>query len=184
MKHHTGNRRNSAPVSFLLALFSEKGLTFPLVGNMISISRFCSGRDGPMDVKTILLNQRDGILLEGTLLKACIDMYRAIGDIQYRDGVLGYLDSCVSSDGILIEATSKHGLIFIVPLGKTMLFAWDETGEERYKKAAQQIMERLSSLKQSLNPDVAAGQGWILPFQSFVIEYDNRFGNKQRYKEA
>lgn len=137
-----------------------------------------------MDVKSILLNQRDGICLEGALLKACIDMYRATGDIQYRDGVLEYLNNCISSDGVLMETISKHGLNIIVPFGKAMFFAWDETGEERYKNAAQQIMERLSSLEQSLNPDVAASQGLKLPYQSFIIEYDNRFGNKQRYKEA
>ena len=94
-----------------------------------------------MNAQAILREYREGNRFDGNLLKSCIAMYRAAGDGAFRDAVLEYLDKGVSSDGQLPALNAAEGLAGRISYGTALLFAWDETGEERYKAAAKQIRE-------------------------------------------
>ncbi len=136
-----------------------------------------------MNAKAILRECREGNRFDGNLLKGCMAMYRAAGDGPFRDAVLEYLDKGVSSDGQLPALNAGEGLAGKISYGTALLFAWDETGEERYKAAAKQIREKYTELDRQILPDSAV-RGTLHPYQPFVIGYDCRFGDKQSHKAA
>lgn len=136
-----------------------------------------------MNAKAILREYREGNRFDGNLLKGCIAMYRAAGDGHFRDAVLEYLDKGVSSDGQLPALNAGEGLAEKIPYGTALLFAWDETGEERYKAAAKRIREQYTELDRQILPDSAV-RGTLHPYQPFVIAYDSRFGDKQSHQAA
>ncbi len=136
-----------------------------------------------MNAKAILREYREGNRFDGNLLKGCMAMYRAAGDGPFRDAVLEYLDKGVSSDGQLPALNAGEGLAGKISYGTALLFAWDETGEERYKAAAKQIRDKYTELDRQILPDSAV-RGTLHPYQPFVIAYDSRFGDKQSHKAA
>ena len=136
-----------------------------------------------MNAQAILREYREGNRFDGSLLQGCIAMYRAAGDGPFRDAVMEYLDKGVSSDGQLPALNAEKGLAGKIAYGKALLFAWDETGEERYKAAAKRIREQYTELDRQILPDSAV-RGTLHPYQPFVIAYDSRFGDKQSHKAA
>ena len=108
-----------------------------------------------MDMLALLRERRDGLLLKG-----CVDMCRVTGDQTYRQAVLEAVDAAAPD----------------VSRAKALFFAWDETGEERHKTAAVNLM---NELKAAPLPMTARGLYDALPF---LAECDTRFGDKQTYK--
>ena len=92
---------------------------------------------------------------DGCVLKGLIDLYRADGTPAYRDYVLGYLDRRVEKDGSIPSFRTDAYNIDAINCGKALFFALDETGEERYKLAADFLHERLKT-----HPRCAVGNFW------------------------
>lgn len=125
-----------------------------------------------MDLKALLREKREGNRMDGSLLKGCVDMYRATGDGEWRDAVLHTVSACVFPEEELKE---RESIKEIVSRGKAFFFAWDETGEERYKSAAGKLRDALRNFSFSTPRELYA-------VQPFIAEYDTRFGDKQTYK--
>jgi len=126
---------------------------------------------------------------DGCLLLGCKKMYEATGDEFYRDYVIRFMDPYVNEDGdIKSYILGEYNLDF-VNAGKLFYFMYDQTGEERYRKAADKLMEQLK-----YQPRLTTGNFWhklIYPFQvwldglymgqPFYMEYENRFNGRKNY---
>ena len=124
---------------------------------------------------------------DGCVLKGCADLYRAVGDPACRDFVLDYLGRFVEPDGSIPNFPLDSYNIDSINCGKALFFALDETGDERYRAAADFHAKRLLD-----HPRCACGNFWhkeIYPeqiwldglymAQPFRVEYDMRFGGKR-----
>ena len=108
------------------------------------------------------------------ILKAFIDLYRAAGDPADRQFALDRIKSMVDADGS-IPGSEPGGGPGIFSCGGALLFALDETGDERYRKAADHLHAQLSA-----PADAETRSGRSLPYclymtQPFRAEYDRRF---------
>lgn len=125
---------------------------------------------------------------DGCVLKGCADLYRATGDGACRAFVLDYLARFVEPDGAIPNFPLDKYNIDSINCGKALFFALDETGDERYRRAADLHAKRLET-----HPRCACGNFWhkeIYPeqiwldglymAQPFRVEYDMRFGGKQQ----
>ena len=129
---------------------------------------------------------------DGCVLKGLVDLYRATGEAAYRDYVLDYLDGVISPEGEITTFPMDKYNIDSINCGKALFFALDETGDARYRKAADFEIERLKT-----HPRCACGNYWhkeIYPeqiwldglymAQPFRVEYDMRFGGKKDAKDV
>ena len=128
---------------------------------------------------------------DGCVLVGCMDLYEATGKPVYRDFVLNYLARFISPDGVITNFPMEKYNIDSINCGKVLFFAYDTTGDERYRKAADFLMDRLST-----HPRCSCGNFWhkeIYPeqiwldglymAQPFRMEYDMRFGGKREIKD-
>ena len=120
---------------------------------------------------------------DGCVLKGLIDLYKASGNPGDRQWVLDYLARRVTPDGTIPSFRTDSYNLDAINCGKALFFALDETGDERYRKAADFLHERLAS-----HPRTAAGNYWhkdiyseqvwldgLYMAQPFRAEYDRRF---------
>ena len=125
---------------------------------------------------------------DGCVLKGCADLYRATGSAACRDFALAYLARYVQPDGGIPNFPLDKYNIDSINCGKVLFFALDETGDARYRAAADFHVKRLET-----HPRCACGNFWhkeIYPeqiwldglymAQPFRVEYDMRFGGKQQ----
>lgn len=114
---------------------------------------------------------------DGLVLRGLTALFRATGDEKYKNLILNYMQAGVSESGntlkTLVMIESPHDP---ASCGNTLLFAWHETGEERYKKALSIIISHMEADPPPALPWELYG---TLPF---MAEYDTQFGGKQAYK--
>ncbi len=124
---------------------------------------------------------------DGCVLLGCADLFEATGDPLFRQFVLEYLDGVISPEGEITNYPADKFNIDSTNCGKVLFFAYDQTGEERYRKAADYLADRLEK-----HPRCACGNYWhkeIYPeqiwldglymAQPFRVAYDMRFGGKR-----
>ena len=124
---------------------------------------------------------------DGCVLKGCADLYAAAGIEKCRDFVLQYLEKRVTPAGEIPSYPEEKYNIDSTNAGKALFFAYDQTGDERYRRAADYLTGRLLH-----HPRCACGNYWhkeIYPeqiwldglymAQPFRVEYDMRFGGKK-----
>ena len=120
---------------------------------------------------------------DGCVLKGCADLYMATGDSTWRDFVLNYVSHYVEADGSIPNYEMRQYNIDSINSGKSLFFALDETGDERYRTAIEFHMQRLRE-----HPRCACGNFWhktIYPeqiwldglymAQPFYMAYETRF---------
>ncbi len=123
---------------------------------------------------------------DGCILRGCVCLYQATGDAFYRDFVLAYLDRVVAPDGTITNYETAQYNIDSIHSGRALLFAHEETGAPKWRKAIEVVMQRLRE-----HPRCENGSFWhkeIYPWQiwldglymalPFYTEYDMRFGGK------
>ena len=124
---------------------------------------------------------------DGCVLIGCADLYGVSGDPIYRDFVLQYLNGLITRDGVIVNFPMDKYNIDSINCGKALFFAYDETGDERYKKAADFLIERLATHPRCFcgnywHKEIYPDQIWLdglYMAQPFRMEYDMRFGGKQ-----
>lgn len=81
--------------------------------------------------------------VHGLNLLAFSSLYLRTKDQRYLDYIKGYYDKFVTEDGdILSYDVNKYNIDMINP-GKVLFFLFDQTGDERYIKAAAKLREQL-----------------------------------------
>ncbi len=125
---------------------------------------------------------------DGCILKAAADLYRVTGDADYRQFVLDYMEMYVMPDGSIPNYEMRQYNSDSINSGKTLFFALEETGDERYRKAIEFHMQRLRE-----HPRCECGNFWhkqLYPYQiwldglymvqPFYMEYEMKFGGMEK----
>ena len=131
-------------------------------------------------------NYEDGCVLTG--LEA---MYKATGRKCYAEAVRVFLDRYICPDGRIRWYDREEYSLDKIPSGRGLLFLYRETGQEKYRLAAKQLMEQLRR-----QPRTESGSFWhkkIYPRQiwldglymgqPFYMEYENRFNERKNYSD-
>ena len=143
-------------------------------------------KDGYEDTQFGQWNYEDGCLLLGVKM-----MYEVTGDESYRDYAVRFVKPYVDEDGgIHSYVPGEYNLDFINS-GKLFYFLYDVTGEEKYRKAVETLMDQIRH-----QPRLTTGNFWhklIYPFQvwldglymgqPFYMEYENRFNERKNYSD-
>ncbi|MBQ8200276.1 MAG: glycoside hydrolase family 88 protein [Clostridia bacterium] len=125
---------------------------------------------------------------DGCILKGCIDLYEATGDDTYRQFVLDYVSRYVAQDGSIPNYEMRQYNIDSINCGKALYFAFQETGEERYRTAIEFHMQRLRE-----HPRCQCGSFWhkqlypnqiwldgLYMAQPFYMAYEMKFGGMEK----
>ena len=128
---------------------------------------------------------------DGCIIVGCIDMYRATGEEKYRDFVLKYVDANVQPDGSIPRFNMKQYATDNINPGKALFFALDETGDEKYQKAIEFHMTRISQ-----HPRCDCGNFWhkenypyqvwldgLYMVQPFYMMYEKRFDHNAHLQD-
>lgn len=129
-----------------------------------------------------LLNSSLWEKVPGDMLKGCISMYRATGEEHYKTAVLLQLYSILLTKWGL-HSTHAWSACW-GEYGNALLFALDETGDERFQTAAEAIFDLLRPWGDPGDPSVMpfVGKFETGSVSVFLTAYDTRFGKKQIYK--
>jgi len=128
---------------------------------------------------------------DGCILKSAVMMYESTKEEYYKTFVINYLKKYINEDGTINFYNNKDYNIDNVSTGTVLFFAYEETGEEKYRKAIECIMEQLRN-----QPRTEAGNFWhklIYPNQVwldglymgqvFYMQYETKFGGKEHYND-
>ncbi len=126
---------------------------------------------------------------DGCVLMGCRQLYEAEGEKKYRDFILNYLDKVIDDSGTITNYETGKYNIDGFNAGKVLFFAYKETGDERYRKAVDFLMENLrcqprtksgSFIHKAIYPDQVWLDGLYMA-QPFYMEYETLFGKKENY---
>lgn len=123
------------------------------------------------------------------MLNACIGMYRATGEEIYKKTVLDYLDNAVDENGTV--KNFEDGKLSSISIGVPCIFAYQETGSEKYKNAAVFINGRLRAMPRcnsvfvydSKKTDCISLAGYYEAVVFYML-YETCFGGKEHYNDV
>lgn len=126
---------------------------------------------------------------DGCLLIAAIQLYEATGNIRFRDFVVEYIGEYVTGEGEILHYKKEDYKLDDVNPGRAVLFAYEQTGEERFRKAMELLMSHLRE-----QPRTKAGNFWhkkiypnqvwldgLFMAQPFYMAHNTKFGGKDQY---
>ncbi|MCQ2464518.1 MAG: glycoside hydrolase family 88 protein [Oscillospiraceae bacterium] len=122
---------------------------------------------------------------DGCILSGCIRLFEATGLEKYSNFIFRYLSSVISDDGQIINYDNSKHSIDSFNSGKSLIFAFERTGDEKYRKAAEFLYSRLKSyprtgegsfIHKSIYPDQVWLDGLYMA-QPFYASCIRMFGN-------
>lgn len=126
---------------------------------------------------------------DGCVLVAAEQLYKATGRKRFREYILRYTGSYVSADGAIRTYHPEDFKLDDILPGRALLFAYQETGEERYMAAVKNLLSQLEN-----QPRTASGNYWhkkiypnqiwldgLFMAQPFRMSYDTKYGRKDQY---
>lgn len=126
---------------------------------------------------------------DGIILMAAIQLYEVTGKEKLKEFVIQYLDKYVNADGTIKHYNMEDYHLDNIAPGRALVFAYEQTGEERYRKAADLLEQQLIQ-----QPRTKMGNFWhkkIYPNQvwldglymamPFHMAYDTKYGKKNHY---
>lgn len=127
----------------------------------------------------------------GLTLEGIYDVYKKTSDKKYLDFITKTMDTFINADGSINGYRLDEHNIDHLNNGKIVLKLWDETSDERYKKAAFNLHEQIKT-----HPRTSEGVFWhkaIYPHQiwcdglymgaAFLAAFASRFGNEQDFDD-
>lgn len=128
---------------------------------------------------------------DGCVLTGCKQLFTATSEKKYLDFVLDYLEPFIDEDGTVNNFEIGKNNIDGFNAGKCLFFAYDQTKNEKYKRAIEFLIKQLG-----VQPRIPDGNFWhkgIYPdqvwldglymAQPFYMEYETRFNNKEHYND-
>ena len=79
----------------------------------------------------------------GLVLTACEGVYKQTKKQEYYDYIYAYADALVEPDGSIKTYDQSKYNLDMIKSGDNLLFLYKDTGEERFRKAADTLMEQL-----------------------------------------
>lgn len=128
---------------------------------------------------------------DGCVLMGCRQMHEATGDEAYYEFIATYLKDFIQEDGNIEHYELGKFNIDSINAGKVLFYIYEKTGEEKYRKAIEFIMEQLRA-----HPRCECGNFWhknIYPnqiwldglymAQPFYMEYETKYNQKENYND-
>lgn len=131
-------------------------------------------------------NYEDGCVLIGAR-----QMYEATGEQTYFDFIEKYLKQFVTEDGIIANYELEKYNIDSINAGKILFFMYEKTGQEKYRKAIEFIMNQLREHPRCkcgnfFHKEIYPNQIWLdglYMAQPFYMEYETKYDNKEKYSD-
>lgn len=128
---------------------------------------------------------------DGTVLLASKQLYEATGDEKYYSFVENYLKYFIKEDGTVDHYEMKKFNIDSINSGKILFFMYDKTGEEKYRKAIEVMMNQLRNQPRCecgsfFHKGIYPNQIWLdglYMAQPFYMEYETRYDKKEKYND-
>lgn len=128
----------------------------------------------------------------GIITKAWVDVFEKTGDQRFFDAAKANVDKYVTDEGeILTFEKGKHNIDMIC-MGRTAVRMFRATGEEKYRKACEHLVEQLLEQPRTKeggfwHKDIYPHQMWldgIYMASPFMVEYAVTFDQMQWADEA
>jgi unsaturated rhamnogalacturonyl hydrolase len=128
---------------------------------------------------------------DGCVLVGCVQLYKATGNHMYKEFIIEYMKKFINDDGTINHFEKEKYNIDSIHTGKVLFFLYEETKEEKYRKAIENLMDQLRD-----HPRTKCGNFWhkeIYPnqiwldglymAQPFYMEYETKYENKEHYED-
>lgn len=128
---------------------------------------------------------------DGCVLMGCQQLHMATGEKKYYDFIEKYLQDFINEDGSINHYELGKFNIDSINAGKVLFYIYEQTKEEKYRKAIEFLMDQLRE-----HPRCECGNFWhkqIYPnqiwldglymAQPFYMEYETKFENKEKYND-
>ncbi len=109
-------------------------------------------------------------------------MYDAFGDEKYFSLIDEYLRRFVMEDGTIEREYADKFDSIGVNYCKLLFFMYDRTGEEKYRKAIEAVMDWLREHSEKLSPNQIFMEELYM-VQPFYMEYETRYEKKAKYSD-
>lgn len=109
-------------------------------------------------------------------------MYDALGDEKYFSLIDGYFKNFIMEDGAITNEYADKFDVSGVNYGKLLFFMYDKTGEEKYRKAIEAVMNWLREHPDKLSPNQISMEELYM-VQPFYMEYETRYEKKEKYSD-
>ena len=119
---------------------------------------------------------------DSSVLVSVKQMHDAFGDEKYFSLIEGYLKNFVMDDGTIANGYADKFDVSSVNRGKLLFFMYDKTGEEKYRKAIEAVMDWLREHPENLSPSQISMEELYM-VQPFYMEYETRYDKKAKYSD-
>lgn len=131
-------------------------------------------------------NYEDGCVLLGAQY-----LYEATGEEKYYSFILNYVKEFVTEEGAIINFQVDKFSIDSINASKIFYFLYDKTGEEKYRKAIEFVMDQLRRHPRCecgnfVHKALYAEQIWLdglYMAQPFYMAYETRYNKKEKYND-
>ncbi len=128
---------------------------------------------------------------DGCVLMGCQQLWQATGEKKYLDFILTYLDPLVEEDGIISNYEFGKHNIDGFNAGKVLFLAYNETGNEKYRKAIDFLIKSLGEQPRTnegnfFHKAIYPNQVWLdglYMAQPFYMEYETTYNKKENYND-
>lgn len=131
-------------------------------------------------------NYEDGCVLLGAQY-----LYEATGEEKYEVFIRNYVKDLIAEDGTITNYQTDKFSIDSINCGKILFFLYDRTGDEKYRKAIEFVMEQLKKhprcecgnfFHKQQYPDQIWLDGLYMA-QPFYMAYETRYDKKEKYND-
>lgn len=128
----------------------------------------------------------------GLVLKGIEKLYKTTQKEEYKKFVLNYLDNCVQENGTIDEYDAKNMEAEVISAGLVLFFAYEETGNEKFRKAIETLNEQIKNqprskygnfMKNSTDSDELSVET-LYYANVFYMAYETKFGGKEHYNDV
>lgn len=119
---------------------------------------------------------------DSSILVSVKQMYDALGDEKYFSIIDECLKHFVMEDGSIEKEYADKFDSDSVNCCKLLFFMYDKTGEEKYRKAIENVMDWLREHSEKLSPEQVSMEELYM-VQPFYMEYETRYDKKAKYSD-
>lgn len=131
-------------------------------------------------------NYEDGLVLLGAK-----ELYEATGEEKYFTFLNQYVSRFVQEDGSISNYQREQYNLGGICGGRILFFLYDKTGEEKYRRAIETLMDQLRSQPRCecgsfYHKEIYPRQIWLDSLymaQPFYMEYETRYEKKEKYND-
>lgn len=123
-------------------------------------------------------HKRDWNDADGSLLLGVRQMYEAVEDEKYISFIESYLSSFLTEEGTINNYPQDKKCADGISCGRILYFMYDRTGEEKYRKAIEFIMDRLREY-----PKDGICTEALYKTMPFYMEYETKYEKKEKYSD-